>query len=389
MTSGNYRPASARASLEDARVALERMMSAGPVASREIPMTMAARAAEAWNAVENMLRGMTRHTELTGQPLLAEARRQNALSLDDAHALVALNDWVERTRAPGSAAQMLTLPPTEAEREVATNALAVLERASVPVNAELQPGRADDAASVAEPVTMGADVPLFPPRSSSPPAAVHTSERASPNVPGNSAYEDTARTDKPRFIAVEPVVNASPRRATRPREIAIGVVLLVVVAIAGAWYFTHNRNGVSTSGATADGIASYTKGSTATARMELTNALKANPKDTLALIYLGRIAREQHDNAAARRYLEQALQVEPENALALREYGSALLANGQPELARRFYVHALKVNADDRIAQGFLGCALMRLQRSDEAKRWFDRAGAGDWNNCAITPSSK
>lgn len=167
----------------------------------------------------------------------------------------------------------------------------------------------------------------------------------------------------------------------------MGVLLLVVLAIGGGgWYVMKMRSG-STAGGTEAGVMAYTKGSIETAQMEFKKAMEANPKDTRALTYLGRISREQHDNAGAQKYLEQAIQIEPENALALRELGSVLLAEGQPELARRSYVHSLNVNQTDRVAQGFLGCALLQLQRDDEAKKWFDRAGAGDWTGCSATPA--
>ncbi|MDQ6612796.1 MAG: hypothetical protein M3Y64_10215 [Gemmatimonadota bacterium] len=399
MTPGNYVSASARASLEGARVALGRMMSAN-TASREIPLTMAARAADAWVAVETVLRDVTAHADLSGQLLLAEARKQNVLSLDEAHALVAMNDWVDRTRAPGSAAQMLTLPPTEAEREVATRAMAVLERVITNGNADVGHSGASVSTVVGdalpaslESVPVVAPVPGVRPSplvDNETPALTERSEWAPPKAPAYGAPNRIAAAEMKRvFEPVRPDGEPILHRSSRSRGLIVGVVLVAALAVGGAgWYLMRNRS-ASTSAATTDGVTAYTRGSTETARMQFAKALETNKDDTRALIYLGRMAREQHDNAAARRYLEHALQVEPENALALREYGSVLLADGQPELARRFYVHALNVDATDKIAQGFLGCSLLRLQRPDEAQRWFDRAGRGDWTSCATTPTPK
>jgi hypothetical protein len=63
-----------------------------------------------------------------------------------------------------------------------------------------------------------------------------------------------------------------------------------------------------------------------------------------------------------------------------------MLTEGQPEIARRFYVRALQIDPADRVAQGFLACALHRLQRFDEARRWYERAGPGEWQGCLATP---
>jgi Flp pilus assembly protein TadD len=63
--------------------------------------------------------------------------------------------------------------------------------------------------------------------------------------------------------------------------------------------------------------------------------------------------------------------------------GSLMLATNNPELARRFYIRAVEANPNDRVAQGYLGCALTRLGRHDEARRFLDRAGSGDWSVCA------
>ena len=376
--------AGARASLEGARVALGRMMYASAIsAPREVPLTMAARAAAAWSAVEQVLRGVTGHAELSGQPLLAETRRQNAISLDEAHVLVAMNDWVERTRAPGSAAQMLTLPPTDLEREVATKALAVLERAVG--NGE---SAASDGAIPAEQSQWSP--PVFP-------VATPVSVLAEPIPQVVKELRENERLDAPQpmdevspqpidRVSPQPIDEVSPPVSSGSKALMVGALVLVIAMGGGSWYFLRGRGGAA-SNATEQGIAAYTKGSVETAQMEFKKAVDANPKDTRALTYLGRIAREQHDIPNARKYLEQAIEVEPENALGLRELGSVLLIEGQPELARRFYVHALNVNSTDKVAQGFLGCALLRLHRPDEAKRWFERAGAGDWTSCSATPT--
>ena len=375
-------PLDTRASVQGARVALGRMISATQSvgSAREVPLTMAARATEAMNAVEQVLRVLTGRVDLSGQLLVAEARKQNRLELDDAHAIVAMHEWVERTRAPGSAAQMLTLPPTDAEREIATNAMAVLERAVARVNGTVVPDAATQASVTTSAVPDAADTP--PAVMEAVPPPVPTEPMKSPGSWSPPPISEPPPVIEPVIVpGVVPVGQASSRTS----GLVMGFILLVVVAGGfGAWSFLRNLE-VTPAPLTEQGIAAYARGDRESARATLAQSIQTNPKDVRALIYLGRIARERGDYATARHFLDDAILIEPQNALALREMGSALLADGQIELARRTYVQALGINPNDHIAQGFLGCALIRLQRTEEAQRWFARAGTGDWLRCNTT----
>jgi cytochrome c-type biogenesis protein CcmH/NrfG len=161
----------------------------------------------------------------------------------------------------------------------------------------------------------------------------------------------------------------------------VALVLVALLAYAG-WTMFDDRN---TESLYRDAVAAYQNGSHDAAQAGFARVAQERPDDVRPLIFLGRIAREQNDMQRSRRFLEAAVQREPRNALAQREMAGTLLADGQAELARRFYVRAVELDPTDRTAQGYLGCALHRLARYDDAKRWFDRAGPGDWMRC-ITP---
>lgn len=392
-----------RAALEVARVALGRMMGAPPApgAPRTVPVTMAVRANDAWKSTEILLRALTARPDLAGQALLTEARRVDKLDMEGMHALVAMREWVERTLAPGSAAQMLTLPPTDAEREVATNALAALDRAM---------GVTSNAAP------FSASAPAVPPNSIPAQPDTGSNSQWAPQAPSNAKFADpfvpadapkipysharampmnTLEDGRAHFTANASADHSSGlddnqlNRGVGPtlksRSISSGLImgvlfLVLVIAGGGAWYVLRGK---SQSSSTQQGVDAYARGAKEAARLSFVKAVEENPADARALTYLGRIAREQGSLATSRQYLEKAIRAEPNNAIATRELASALFADAQFELARRFYVRALTLDPADRISQGFLGCSLMKLNRTDEAQRWITRAGAGDWSSCA------
>ena len=379
-----------RASLAVARVALGRMAGA-PAApgAHHSPITMATRARDAWASVETLLCALTGRADLAGQALLTEARRVDALDMDGMHALVALREWVERTMTSGSAAQMLTLPPTEAEAQVATTSLAALERAvsgrALPV-ASVLPAQPDSASqSQWAPLPAGdvvEEAKVLPPKPLSawaPPAAP---DRVAP-PPFNSQI--TSRTSAGSSNTV--MDDAGSKRSMSSGLLMGIVLLLIAIGGAGSFFFWKSQGGAESS-LTERGAAAYARGAKEAARLAFVKAVQENPDDARALTYLGRIAREQGSTATARQYLEMAIRIEPNNALASRELASALLADQQYQLARRFYLRALTIDPSDRVAQGFLSCALFKLNRTEEAQRWMDRAGTGEWSACAPVPTA-
>ena len=377
-----------RASLEVARVALGRMAGA-PSASgaHNAATTLAVRAREAWESVEILLRGLTGRADLAGQALLTEARRVEALDMDGTHALVALREWVERTMTPGSAAQVLTLPPTDAEMAVAAAALAALERAmgggALPI-APVLPAHPDTSSrSQWAPQPVGEvvhDIKVVTPK---PPSAWAPPASPQPVAPPpfNSDNADrSANEDSP--IALD---DAGGNRSMSSGLIMGVLLLIVAVGSVGSFLYFKGRGGESST--TEQGVAAYARGAKEAARIAFAKAVQENPDDARALTYLGRISREQGSMATARQYLEKAIRIDPNSAVASRELASALLADQQYELARRFYVRALTLDPSDRVAQGFLGCSLLKLNRTEEAQRWMDRAGTGDWSACAPAPA--
>ena len=130
---------SARAALDAARAVFQPSLGRPPVQATTAPTwvdvdealaTVSGRADAMWRAAEQVLQAAVGHPELSGQALVGEARRQNCLTLGDAHALVALQGWADRARdvavtiAPGASG------PDEDERSIAREAWLALEHAA-------------------------------------------------------------------------------------------------------------------------------------------------------------------------------------------------------------------------------------------------------------------
>ena len=302
----------------------------------------AQRAMAMWGAAESVLTVVTQRADLHGQALVHEASRLQRLSLEGAHALIALHGWQEQTQEPMHVESTVIGAPTDTERRVATDALQTLELAVA--NLAPQPTVSRSSAS---------------------------SANALPRLAPSAAWEN---------------VGTPARGLFRSPGVLLAMLAVVLLGGASAWYVYGSKH---TSSDMDDGVAAYQRGSRETARLSFLKAAQQQPGDMRPLLYLGRIARDDGNSLVARRYLEAAVRVAPTSALANRELAGALLADGTPDIARRFYVRALQLDPTDRVAQGFLACAFVRLGRMDESKRWADRAGPGDWSNCVNnTPSS-
>jgi tetratricopeptide (TPR) repeat protein len=325
------------------------------------------RAVAMWSATEGVLQQVVGHPQLTGQALISEARRQQRLTLGDAHALIALHGWRERMQDQGAAdpaATALASPPGDDERGVAREAWLALEHA------------------VETPAAAGVGASSFAP-SFAPPSSPSSASSAASSAAFSTAASTAATSPPP---PLSPADTPVPRQRVRPwyaspAFIVAAIGVLVAATAGGRYLFDRQRRQDYE-----NGLAAYERGAREVARMAFARAAQEDPDDARPLIFLGRISREENDLGRARRFLEAAVRLDPENATAQRELASALLADGQPELARRFYVRAVELDPTDRLAQGFLGCALMRLGRYDEARRWGDRAGPGEWTPCLSAP---
>jgi tetratricopeptide (TPR) repeat protein len=316
-----------------------------------------------WASAQQVLQCVLDRPELTGQALVGEARKLGVLTLADAHALVGLSSWADRTSAPAA---------TETERTLVREAMLALEHAVAP-----SPASSASSASPYAPPSASSTSPSAAPSSSSASSYQSSSAASASSAGAWSPPPASARADHDGG-SLDPMLEVTTPRRGLPPAALLGVLVLLIAAAAGGWWWMSGRKGHDLD----EGVAAYQRGAREAARVAFAKAAQDNPDDARPLVYLGRMTREDGDLPRARRFLTTAVRLAPRSSVAARELAGVMLADGQPELARRFYVRALELDPADRVAQGFLGCALARLQRLDEARRWIDRAGPGDWQRC-------
>ncbi len=312
--------------LDAARPAIGRLANAGHGDD------IAAAILEAWDATQDALRALSGQPSLGGQALIKELRQRNALTLDQAHALVEFGAAAERVKVSD-------YPPTEADVRAAQVGFQQLE------------------------------------------AVVHSGGAA-------GMREMAARNPDPVPPPVSPVASDLTGGSTRvPSRNSLGIVLAVILLVAivggGAYYGWRWWTGPR---ALEQARTAYAAGRRVEARDKFVAVARRQPKLAEPHIYLGRLAREEGDRATAMRELQTAVRLEPKNGAAMREMGSYLLSIGDAQLASRFYVRAIEADSKDRSAMGYLACALVRLGRFDEAQRFLSRAGQGPWSSCAVPP---
>ncbi len=307
-----------------------------------------------WNVTEKSLRALVGVATMSGQQLIRAGRQAEAVSLDQAHALLeflAARDRVNRT----------TYNPTPSDAAAARDGFRAMEAA---------------ASGTPAPVTTGPASPYAPPSPYAPGAAAVTGGAAS--APARAA----AATYAPPPAEPADYSPAPESRWNRtPLWAKIGVPLLLLLLIAGG-YFLFARPGGAESHVTA-GIDAMQRGQREAARSEFSTAARENDRIAAPHIFLARLAREDGDLESARRELDNALRLEPRNHVALREMGLVMFQSRNYDVARRFFVRAVDADTTDHAALGYLGCTLSRLNRTEEATRFLNRAGSGAWSVCA------
>ena len=365
---------------------------------------LAADVIDLWVGAEAALQSLVGNSSLTGQQLVRAARQAEAITLDQAHALLeflAARDRVNRT----------SYKPTQADGDAAVDGFKALDSGltgaaptsrptpSSPLQAVYTPRSTQKQQARAAPPPPQ---PQAPPSPYAPPSAGGGYRQP----PGYAAR----RTTGPPTIELPPVASLTPAGVGSPGEggggigrtkvqhaldsaeaggrgwraipawLLIGIPVLLILILGGYFVFS-GRSGGSSSGLTA-GIDALKNGQRERARGEFAKAVKDDPKAATPHVFLARVSRDEGDLATARAQLDTALRLEPKNEIALREMGLVLFSTKQYDLARRFFVRAIQTNPQDRAAQGYLGCAMLRLNRVQEGTKWISGAGSGPWTAC-------
>ncbi|HUF31533.1 MAG TPA: hypothetical protein VMM77_12850 [Gemmatimonadaceae bacterium] len=324
-------------SAADQRAARETIASGRPLVDRlghadRDPEDQAADLIELWSVTQTALRALAGGSSLSGRDLVTTLRQRNLITIDQAHAAIALKDARDR-------AAELPSGPEELDVETARSAFAKLEHGFLALE-------------------MGA------------PQLADTTDFVSLDTPKNVPLPD-----QPTGRRVE---------GRRSKAVIIGALLATVIA-AVVLAAVLRPDWFSIGGTSRDverGVAAYREGRLAAARSAFEEAARSNPNLALPHVWLGRVARDERDDLSAARHFSRAEQLEPENALVHREIGGFHLARGRLQPAADRYVRAVQLNPDDRVSQGWLACAMHRQGRVDVARSFAQRAGSGPWTTC-------
>jgi tetratricopeptide (TPR) repeat protein len=333
-------------SLDQARRSVARL------SMRQDPEDRAADLIESWGAVETALRSLLGGSTLRGRALIHELRGRQTITLDQANSLAEFAAAKDRAEAVG-------YQPSESDIGAAREAFlkletALLETGSVPL------GGGATAAAAAAPVTGSLTDPIVDP-------AARGSGSVAPGAdPAAAGY-------------ATPVA-----RRRNPLPWIIAAIALIAV-VAGAWWVFRGRAEANSMQA---GVEYYRTGQRERAAAAFERATRENPGDPAPHIYLSRMAREVGNYSLAREEADKAIRANPQNAAALGEMARVLMALQNWDGARTFWVRAVQADPQDRAAQGWLACTLVRMGRSQEAQRFAERAGSGDWTACVRPAAS-
>lgn len=256
-------------------------------------------APELWHSAQGVLQGVIGRPELTGQALVTEVRQLGLINLADAHALVALAAWADRSTG---------LAENEAERILVREAWMALEHA-IPE----------------APIAGFASAPAGTPPTSAP----HQTWAPGGAAYGHASAQTGAPAAPPPFIGDAGDADRSVKPRRRWLWPAVGaVVLLAALGGAGTWWFTTGQPEREL----AEAISAYQRGSREVARTAFARLAMEHPDDARPLIYIGRITREDGDLARARTFLTNAVRLAPESAVARGSWRASCWLTGNRKL---------------------------------------------------------
>lgn len=332
------------------------------------PEDAAADIMDLWGVAETAMRAMLGGSSLAGQALVRELRQRGVLNLEQANTIASF--WDARSRADDVAYK-----PTLTDVGFARAGYNELTRiANEPQAATPNPADSQPASTFA-PGGAPTGVPGGASGSSAPPLRT-------------TGFSVDAPATEPAYAAPH------GRRVSRPMMIGAGVIVLIIIAAATAYFMLGS--GSKFDDEMTNAISLMSTGRTEAARAAFGAIAHEYPDRAEPHVFLSRLARSDtpSDMNTARQELITAIRLNPAYGPAQREMGIFQLADHNPSLARNFLIRAAQLNPADSAAVGYLGCAMMGLNRVAEAQKFFARAGTGTWSSCvtiqpnAVAPAS-
>jgi tetratricopeptide (TPR) repeat protein len=184
------------------------------------------------------------------------------------------------------------------------------------------------------------------------------------------------RSDEPRILAgsvldSEPEVGAIVEVSSKPRRkifVALGLLALLAAVLA-AWLFMRTDH-------MEEGIAAFREGRMDAAEQHFRAVLADNSTNVTALIYLGRLLRQEEQYQESAELLRRAAVRAPNDAGVRRELGYLFLALGRAGPAAEQFQRAVELEPDDAV--NWIGVIEANVRAGDTAaaREWLGRAPA-------------
>ena len=188
----------------------------------------------------------------------------------------------------------------------------------------------------------------------------------------NAASEGEA--PPPREPTAEVVIGRERRRPWNAAEmrplVLAGAALVVLIGAVAAVFLLSGGSPLE------EGIAAFADGRPAEAEQSFRVALRQDPDDNTARLYLARILRRDGRHEEAGQLLQAAAAHDPDDTAVRRELGYLFMDLARPEFAAQQFQRAVEIDAADPLNWVGLVQALTRRGDTTAAAEWLRRAPA-------------
>ena len=198
-------------------------------------------------------------------------------------------------------------------------------------------------------------------------------------VHGVARRAANAASEREAAPPLEPIAEVAIGRERQRRQwtaaemrplVLAGAALIVLIAAVAAVFLLSGGSPLE------EGIAAFADGRPAEAEQSFRVALRQDPDDNTARLYLARILRRDGRHEEAGQLLQAAAAHDPDDTAVRRELGYLFMDLARPEFAGQQFQRAVEIDAADPLNWVGLVQALTRSGDTTAAAEWLRRAPA-------------